>query len=61
MLIIEVKDNETIDRALKTYKRKFQRTGTLRELRDRKQYIKPSVKRRKERLKAQYITQKYGH
>jgi len=36
MLIIEVKDNETIDRALKTYKRKFQRTGTLRQLRDRR-------------------------
>ena len=61
MLIIEVKDNETIDRALKTYKRKFQRTGTLRELRERKQYTKPSVKRRAERLKAQYKLEKYGH
>lgn len=61
MLIIEVKDNETIDRALKTYKRKFIQTGTLRELRRRKEFIKPSVRRRAELLKAEYKLQKYGH
>jgi len=61
MLIIEVKDNETIDRALKTYKRKFSRTGTLQELRRRKEFVKPSVRRRAELLKAEYKLQKDGH
>ena len=36
MLIIEVKDSETLDRALKKYKRKFEKVGTMRELRRRK-------------------------
>ncbi len=44
MLIIPVKDGENIDRALKRYKRKFSRTKTLNQLRDRKQYTKPSIK-----------------
>lgn len=61
MLIIEIKDNETIDRALKTYKRKFNQTGTLRELRRRKEFIKPSVRRRAQLLKAEYKQQKYGN
>jgi len=57
MLIIEVKDSETIDRALKRYKRKYQRTRILQELRNRKQFTKPSVKRRNEILKATYREQ----
>ena len=55
MLIIPVKDGENIDRALKRFKRKFDRTGTMRQLRARQQYTKPSVKRRAEIQKAQYI------
>ncbi len=55
MLIIPVKDGENIDRALKRFKRKFDRTGTMRKLRDRQQFTKPSVKRRAEIQKAQYI------
>ncbi len=55
MLIIPVKDGENIDRALKRFKRKFDRTGTMRQLRDRQAFTKPSVKRRKEIQKAQYI------
>jgi small subunit ribosomal protein S21 len=54
MLIVEVKDNETIDRALKRYKRKFQNTGILREIRRRKEYTKPSIRRRNEVLKSIY-------
>lgn len=54
MLIIDVKDNESIDRALKRYKRKFLRTGLMQELRQRKQFTKPSVRRRNEVLKAVY-------
>ena len=55
MLIIPVKDGENIDRALKRYKRKFDRTGTMRQLRSRQQFTKPSVRRRAEIQKAQYI------
>lgn len=55
MLIIPVKEGENIDRALKRYKRKFDRTGTMRQLRRRQQFTKPSVKRRTLIQKAQYI------
>ena len=44
MLIIPVKDGENIDRALKRFKRKFDKTGTMRQLRSRQQFTKPSVK-----------------
>ncbi len=54
MLIIPVKDGENIDRALKRYKRKFDRTGTMRQLRDRQAFIKPSVKNRTKIQSAQY-------
>ena len=55
MLIIPVKDGENIDRALKRFKRKFDRTKTMRNLRERKQFTKPSVSRRREIQKAAYI------
>lgn len=55
MLIIPVKDGENIDKALKRYKRKFDRTGVIRQLRNRQQFTKPSVKRRSEIQRAQYI------
>lgn len=55
MLIIPVKDGENIDRALKRFKRKFDRTGTMRRLRDRQSFTKPSVERRREVQKAAYI------
>lgn len=54
MLIIDVKDGDSIDKALKKYKRKYQRVGILRELRNRKQYTKPSVARREEMNDAIY-------
>ncbi len=60
MLIIDVKDNESIERALKKYKQKFIRTGTLKALRSRKHFVKPSVKRRAEVLKAAYRQKKYA-
>ncbi len=55
MLIIPVKEGENIDRALKRFKRKFDRTGTMRQLRKRQQFTKPSVERRQQVLKARYI------
>ncbi len=54
MLIIDSKDCENIDRALKKYKRKFERAKVLTELRNRQAFTKPSVKRRHEVLKAIY-------
>jgi len=55
MLIIPIKDGENIDRALKRFKRKFDKTGAMRQLRSRKQFVKPSVKNRQKIQKAQYI------
>jgi len=55
MIIVPVKDGESIERALKRFKRKFDRTGVMRQLRSRQQFTKPSVKRREEVLKAAYV------
>lgn len=55
MLIIPVKEGENIDRALKRFKRKFDKTGGMRQLRSRKQFVKPSIRNRDKIKKAQYI------
>ena len=55
MLVIPIKEGENIDRALKRYKRKFDKTGRKRALQTRKQFTKPSVARRAQVQKAQYI------
>ena len=55
MLIIPVKDGENIDRALKRFKRKFDKTGGLRQLRVRKEFVKPSVRHRDKIKRAVYI------
>ena len=55
MIIVPVKEGESIDKALKKYKRKFEKTGVVKELRERQQFTKPSVKKRTQRLKAIYI------
>ena len=55
MLIIPVKEGDSIERSLKKFKRKFEKTGALRQLRDRQQYVKPSVARRQEIKKAAYL------
>ena len=57
MLIIDSKDCENIDKALKKYKKKFEKSRTLLSLRERQAYVKPSVKRRQEVLKAVYRQQ----
>ncbi len=54
MLIISIKENESIDKALKRFKKKFEKTGVLRELRSRTSFEKPSVRRRGQVLKAVY-------
>ena len=60
MLIIQIKDNETVDRALKRFKKKFERTGVLKELRRRTFFLKPSIKERKMKQKAVYKLATYG-
>ena len=57
MIIVPVKEGENIERALKRFKRKFERTGVVKELRNRKAFIKPSVERRKKRQHAVYVQQ----
>ena len=57
MIVIPVKEGENIDRALKKFKRKFEKTGIIKELRERQQYKKPSVKKREEKIKAVYKQQ----
>lgn len=54
MLIIPVKEGENIERAIKKYKKKFDRTKVMRELRGRKEFTKPSVLKRQERIRAAY-------
>jgi small subunit ribosomal protein S21 len=57
MIIIPVKEGENIERALKKFKRKFEKTGTVKELRGRQAFMKPSVKKRQQLLKAVYLQQ----
>jgi small subunit ribosomal protein S21 len=54
MIIINVKETESVDRALKRFKKKFEKTGVLRELRSRTAFEKPSITNRTMRLKAAY-------
>ncbi|WP_271405902.1 30S ribosomal protein S21 [Tenacibaculum soleae] len=55
MLIIPIKEGENIDRALKRYKRKFRDVKILKQLRDKKQFNKPSVVKRAQMMKASYV------
>ncbi len=55
MIVIPIKEGENIERALKKFKRKFEKTGVVKELRNRQAYTKPSVNKRQEKLHAVYI------
>ena len=57
MLIIDSKDCENIDKALKKYKKKFEKSRVLLQLRERQAFIKPSIRRRGQVLKAVYKQQ----
>ena len=57
MIILPVKDCENIERALKKFKRKFEKTGVVKELRARQQYNKPSVLKRLKMEHAIYVQQ----
>lgn len=60
MLIIDAREAESIDKALKNYKKKFEKAGILRELRRRQSFTKPSIDRRAVVLKAAYRQQLLG-
>jgi small subunit ribosomal protein S21 len=55
MIIVPVKEGENIEKALKKFKRKFEKTGVIKELRTRRQYDKPSVKKRLKMEHAVYV------
>ena len=55
MIIVPVKEGENIERALKKFKRKFERTGVIKELRARQQFNKPSVLKRLAKEHADYV------
>ena len=57
MIIMPVKEGENIERALKKFKRKFEKTGVTKELRSRQAFQKPSVLNRKKMMKAVYVQQ----
>jgi len=57
MIIIPVKENENIEKALKKFKRKFEKTGIIKELRERQAFKKQSVKKREIFKKAVYVQQ----
>ncbi|MCB9071628.1 MAG: 30S ribosomal protein S21 [Prevotellaceae bacterium] len=55
MIVVPVKEGENIERALKKFKRKFEKTGVVKELRRRQQFDKPSVVAREEKMHAIYV------
>ena len=55
MIVVSIKEGENIEKALKKLKRKFEKTGVVKELRERQKFTKPSVIARERRMKAIYI------
>jgi len=54
MLIVQVKEGDSVEKALKKFKKKFEKTGVVKQLRERQKFTKPSVKRREQVIKAIY-------
>lgn len=59
MIIMQVKEGENIERALKKFKRKYERTGVLKELRRRQYFTKPSIEKREKMMRAIYVEHTY--
>ncbi len=57
MIVVPVKEGENIEKALKKFKRKFEKTGVVKELRRRQAFDKPSVVKRQQKLRAAYVQQ----
>ncbi len=54
MIHISVKENESLDRALKKFKKKFEKTGVVKELRSRQAFTKPCISKRQQKIRAAY-------
>ena len=61
MIVVPVKEGENIERALKKFKRKFEKTGVVKELRRRQQFEKPSEIKRERMMHAVYVQQLHAH
>ena len=57
MIVVPLKEGENIEKALKKFKRKFEKTGVVKELRNRQAFEKPSVAKRKQTMRAVYFQQ----
>ncbi len=55
MIVVPLKEGENIEKALKKFKRKFEKTGVVKELRNRQAFEKPSVTKRKQMMRAIYV------
>ena len=60
MIIVPIKEGESIERALKKFKRKFEKTGTVKEIRTRQAFEKPSIRKREERRHAIYVQKTFN-
>lgn len=61
MIVVPVKEGENIERALKKFKRKFEKTGVVKEYRRRQQFEKPSELKREKMMHAVYVQQMHAH
>ena len=57
MIVVPLREGENIEKALKKFKRKFEKTGVVKELRNRQAFEKPSVAKRKQTMRAVYVQQ----
>ena len=57
MIVVPLKEGENIEKALNNFKRKFEKTGVVKELRNRQPFEKPSVTKRKQAMRAVYVQQ----
>ena len=57
MIVVPLKEGENIEKALKKFKRKFEKTGVVKELRNRQAFEKPYVAKRKQTMRAVYVQQ----
>ena len=57
MIVVPLKEGENIEKALKKFKRKFEKTGVVKELRNRQAFEKTSVTKRKQAMRAVYVQQ----
>ena len=55
MIIVPVKDGESIEKSLKKFKKKIEKTGMIKQLRERQKFTKPSVVKRMQKIKAVYV------